>query len=184
MITINRDDKKTSNVLWITRTAIFIAILIVIQFFTAQFGTTLITGSLVNVLLILSVMICGIQTGLTVAALSPIFAKLIGIGPFWVIIPFVIIGNIVLVTIWRKIGDKEKPNRIAAWIIALITAAVAKFIIIFFGVTKLAIPIILDLPEPQSSVLSAAFSLPQLLTACIGGVLAILLLPALKKVIH
>ena len=184
MITINRDGKKSVDVLWITRTAVFIAILIVVQFFTAQFGNTLITGSLVNMLLILSVMTCGIHTGLTVAALSPIFAKLIGVGPFWTIIPFIIVGNIVLVTIWQKIGCKEKPNRYASWIIALVAAAVIKFLIIFFGVTKLTIPIILDLPDPQASVMSAAFSFPQLITACIGGVLAIALLPTLKKVIH
>ena len=184
MITIKRDEKKPGNVLWITRTAIFIAILLVVQIFTAQFGTTLITGSLVNMLLILTIMTCGTQTGLTVAFFSPIFAKLIGIGPFWTIIPFIIIGNIVLVLIWRKIGYEEKPNRVAAWTISLFVAAFAKFLILFFGITKLAIPIILGLPEPQASMMSGAFSIPQLLTACIGGVLAIGLMPSLKKVIH
>jgi hypothetical protein len=163
---------------------VFIAILVVVQFVTSQFGTTLITGSLVNLILILSVMLCGQATGMTVAVLSPVFAKLIGIGPFWTIIPFILLGNLVLVTIWRKVGGAEKPNRYAAWAIALVCAAAVKFLIVFFGVTKWAIPVILGLPEPQATVMSAAFSLPQLFTACIGGVLAILLLPALKKALH
>ena len=118
------------------------------------------------------------------SVLSPVIAKLIGIGPFWTIIPFIMIGNLVLVLIWKRIGCEEKPNRVAAWTLSLFAAAVAKFAVIFFGVTKLAIPIILGLPEPQASVMSAAFSIPQLLTACLGGVLAIGLLPSLKKVIQ
>ena len=185
MVTIKRDTKKSGGVLWITRTAIFIAILLVVQFLTAQFGNTLITGSLVNMLLIISVMTCGIQSGVVVALLSPIFAFLIGIGPpFWPIIPIIMIGNTVLVVLWKKIGDGERHNRVAAWIVALVTAAIVKFGIVFFGVTKLVIPIILALPEPHATNISLAFSFPQLITACIGGVLAIAILPTLKKVIR
>ena len=184
VITVNTCDKKPSSVLWITTTAIFIAILVLVQFLTSQFGTTLITGSLVNMLLIISAMTCGMHTGLTVAVFSPVLAKLIGIGPFWTIIPFIIIGNLVLVMIWFKIGNSEKPNRVAAWVIALIAAAVSKFLIIFLGVTKLTIPIILGIPKAQADIMSTAFSLPQLFTACIGGLIAIIMLPTIKKVIH
>jgi uncharacterized membrane protein YuzA (DUF378 family) len=171
------------RVLWITRTAIFVALLVVAQFATAPLGNTLVTGSLVNLILIVSVMTNGLSAGLTVAILSPILAKLVGVGPFWTIIPFIIIGNAALVLIWRLIGDAEKPNKYALWIISLIAAAVVKFAIIYLGVVKLAIPIILGLPEKQALVLSAAFSFPQLITASVGGVIAIILLPVLKKAI-
>ena len=173
-----------SSALWIARTAIFIAVLVVAQLVTTQFGTTLITGSLVNMILILAVMTCGFSSGLTVAVVSPIVAKLLGIGPFWSIIPFIIIGNFVLVALWHKIGNRQTHNRSIDWVLALILAAVAKFIVIFLGVTKIAIPILLSMTEPQATALSTAFSFPQLCTACIGGILAILLLPSLKKVIR
>ena len=45
--------------LWITRTAIFVALLVVLQAATAALGNTIITGSVVNMLLVVSVMTCG-----------------------------------------------------------------------------------------------------------------------------
>ena len=65
-------DNKT-RILWITRTAIFIALLIVLQAATATLVNTLITG----------VMTCKLASGLSVAAVSPVMAIFIGIGPLW-----------------------------------------------------------------------------------------------------
>jgi uncharacterized membrane protein len=172
------------RVLWITRTAVFIAVLVVAQLATAPLGNTLVTGSLVNLILIVSVMTNGPSSGLTVAVLSPILAKLVGIGPFWTIIPFIIIGNAVLVLVWHIIGGAEKPNKYVSWVISLVCAAVLKFAVIYFGVVKLAVPVILGLPAPKAQIMSAAFSFPQLITATVGGVVAILILPVLKKAIR
>jgi len=65
----------------------------------------------------------------------------------------------------------------------LIAAAGAKYLVLFYGITYLAIPVLLKLPEPQASVVSALFSYPQLITASLGGMCAIILLPTLKKAI-
>lgn len=73
--------------LWITRTAIFVALLVVLQAATAALGNTIITGAVVNMLLVVSVMTCGMMSGLCVAVISPIMAKLIGIGPLWSLEP-------------------------------------------------------------------------------------------------
>lgn len=80
--------------LWITRTAIFVALLVVLQAATAALGNTIITGSVVNMLLVVSVMTCGMMSGLCVSVISPIMAKLIGIGPLWSLISFIAAGNI------------------------------------------------------------------------------------------
>ena len=85
------------NILWITRTAIFIALLIVLQAATAPLGNIIVTGTIVNLLLIVSVMSCGLASGLTVAAISPVMAKFLGIGPLWSLIPFIAAGNAALV---------------------------------------------------------------------------------------
>ena len=69
--------------LWITRTAVLTAMLVVLQAATQATGNTVITGSVVNMLLIISVMACGILSGIAVAVISPVMAKLIGIGPLW-----------------------------------------------------------------------------------------------------
>ena len=91
----------------IARTAIFIALLIVLQAGTSLLGNTILTGSVVNMMLIVSVMTCGILPGISVGAVSPVIAKLIGIGPLWSIIPFIVAGNIVLACIWPETGGRR-----------------------------------------------------------------------------
>ena len=101
---MNNNKGKT---LWITRTAVFIALLVVLQAATASLGNTIITGSVVNMLLVVSVMTCGMMSGLCVAVISPVMAKLIGIGPLWSLIPFIIAGNITLILTWHFIGNRN-----------------------------------------------------------------------------
>ncbi len=101
---------------WITRTAILIALLIVMQLVTTPLGTTLVTGSLVNMMLIISVMTGGLASGLTVAAISPVMAKLVGIGPLWELIPFIILGNVTLVLLWHIIGNRNMRKQYVPYI--------------------------------------------------------------------
>ena len=176
--------KNKSKVRWITQTAIFIALLIVLQMVTAPLGNTLITGSIVNMLLIVSVMSCGPSSSLAVAVISPVVAKFLGIGPLWMLIPFIALGNIILVLVWHFIGNRKIVNKYVSYVIALIAAAGAKFAVLYFGIVKIAVPLILGLPEPQAGVISGLFSVPQLITASIGGVLAILIFPTLKKAVN
>lgn len=171
------------KILWITRTAILIALLIVLQAVTASFGNTIITGSAVNLMLIVSVMTCGLSCGFSIAVISPIVAKFFGIGPLWSIIPFIAAGNIVLVLLWHFIGNRNIDRRYTAYIAALITAAIAKFLVLYVGIVKIAVPMFLGLPEKQAAVISNVFSIPQLITALLGGILAIVVFPTLKKAI-
>ena len=162
-------------------TAIFIALLIILQIVTAPFGNMLITGSIVNLLLIVSVMTCGLSSGIIVSLFSPIMAKFFGIGSLWSIIPFIVLGNMALNVIWYFIGQKTKLKQFTAYTIALLVAAAAKFIVLYFGIVKLTVPILLKLPERQAVLISGMFSFPQLITAVIGGVMAIILLPMLQR---
>lgn len=169
------------KIIWITRTAVLIAMLIVVQLVTSSFGNTIITGSLVNLILVVSVMTSGLLTGVTVAAMSPIFAKFIGIGPLWSIIPFIMLGNIVFVIIWHFIGNQQFRIKHLSAVIAMVIAAISKFLILYVGIVQIAVPLFLSLPEPQASVISMTFSIPQLMTALIGGALAIMIIPTIKK---
>lgn len=171
------------RILWITHTAVFIALLVVLQAATAPLGNTLITGTVVNLLLIVSVMTCGPASGLTVAVISPIVAKFIGIGPLWVLIPFIAAGNIALVLIWNFLGNRKTGNQTSAYIAALIAAATAKFLVLYLGIVQIAVPMLLGLPEQQAAVVSNLFSIPQLITALSGGIAASIILPTLKKAI-
>ena len=170
--------------LWITRTAIFVALLVVLQAATAALGNTIITGAVVNMLLVVSVMTCGTMSGLCVAVISPIMAKLIGIGPLWSLISFIAAGNITLVLIWHFIGNRHWGQKYTSRIIALAAAAAAKFLVLYIGIVQIAVPLLLKLPEPQATVISSMFSIPQLVTALLGGGMALLVLTPLKKAIE
>ncbi len=168
------------KILWIAQTAVMVALLIVMQSITASLGQT-VTGSVVNLILIVAVMIGGLASGVTVALISPVMAKILGIGPLWGLIPFVALGNIVLVVIWHFIANKTIVNPWVSSVIACVVGAVLKFITLYVGIVKVAIPVILQLPEAQAAVLSTTFSTPQLLTATIGGAVAIAIVPVVKK---
>ena len=173
-----------SKILRITRTANFIALLIAMQIATAPLGNFIITGAIVNLLLIISAMTCGLASGLSVATVSPVMAKIMGIGPFWSVIPFLIAGNMTLVLLWYFIGNRKIGRKYAAYIVAMICAAVAKFLTLYIGIVRIAIPVFLNLPYSQATAVSNMFSIPQLITALAGGIAAMALLPALKKAIR
>lgn len=165
---------------WITTTAVFIALLIAAQVVTAPFGQP-VTGSLVNLILIVSVMVYGLSSGLTVALISPIVAGIISIGPTWAMVPFVMAGNAVIVSVWRFIGKKRFAPPLAVRVTALITAAICKFLVLYIGVVKIAAPYFLNLPEPQAAKITGMFSLPQLFTALAGGAIAAIVIPLIEK---
>ena len=170
---------KHEKVLWITRTAVLIAVTVALQALTLQFGIQFLTGSIVNLMLILSVMTCGLSSGLAVSIITPILPTVFGFGPVWPVVPFIAVGNMALVALWHFIGNSEVVNTYAAYVIAMIAGAIAKFLVLYFGVVRIAMPFILGLPEQH--VMSVLFSYPQLITATIGGVCAIILLPPLKN---
>ena len=140
--------EQKDRILRITRTAVLIALLVVLQAALMPLNNSLITGSIVNLVLIISVMTCGLSSGLCVAAVSPVVARLFGIGPLWSLIPFIAAGNAALVVLWhfignRSIGGKKYKARLAA----LFTAAFAKFLVLYVGIVRIAIPVFLGLPE-------------------------------------
>jgi len=171
---------KRKKVIWLTTTALFVAMIIGVQAAGAALGQ-FVAGPLVNLMLILSVVTGGPASGLMAALLSPVFAKLLGIGPLWGIVPFIMAGNAALVLVWHA-GGKLRFNRHAARVITLVAAAVCKFAVLYIGVARVAVPLILALPEPQATVVSNMFALPQLFTALAGGALAMGVLPVIERI--
>ena len=170
-------NKKT---LWITETAVMIALLVALQWATKPLGQ-FVTGSCVNLVLGVSVLV-GLWCGLTVALVSPFFAFLLGIGPaFLPIVPMVAVGNMVLVVILRLLASRDKIA--ARSYLAVAVGAVAKFLALWLLIVKLVLPT-LGLAEKQVAAISASFSWPQLVTAAIGGVLAVTIAPLIRKALR
>lgn len=178
---------RNNKIIYITQTAVMLALLIGAQFITRSFGQ-LVTGSVVNLILLVSVFIIGIYGGLTIAVLSPLLAFLAGIGPAFIqIIPFIAIGNVIYVTIAWLISKNFVANLsikdIVISSIGLIAASISKFLFLWLGLVVIALPLIPGIKEKQAAVIGAAFSWPQLITALIGSILALMIIPQLKKAI-
>ena len=182
------NSNQTHNcVRWITRTAVLVALLVALQWATAgtqAFAGQYITGSLVNCVLAVAALFGGLWSGVVVALVSPFCAYLLGIGPALIqIVPCIAMGNLVYtVALWAMLGRKWR----AVWyrFAGVILAATAKFLTLYIAVVKVVIPVMGEaLKAPQVQKFTVMFSWPQLVTALIGGALAILLLPLLKKAI-
>lgn len=176
----------TKKIRWITETAILLALLVTLQALTKPMGQ-LVTGSCVNAILAISALVGGPVCGITVALVSPILAFLLGIAPQILTVPAIMVGNTVFVVILYILADKSGKNLLRQ-ILALAAAAAAKFAALYLIVVKLlcgllAAPLLAagTLKEPMLKVLPATFSWPQLFTALIGGTIALLIFPILKK---
>ena len=165
-------------------TAIMLALLIGMQFVTRSLGQ-FVTGTLVNLILLVTVFMVGLGGGLTVAVASNFLAFLAGIGPALPqVVPFVAAANGILVStaylVRRHVAEKSiKKKAVAA--AGLVGAGAAKTLFLWVGLVLIALPLLPGLKEPQLAVLNAAFTWPQLVTALIGGTLALLIMPLLKR---
>lgn len=172
-----------NKILWITRTAVLTAVLVVLQWATSGLGQ-LVTGSCVNAVLVIAALGAGLWSGVTVAALSPFCAFLLGIGPKLIqIVPAIALGNIVLVAVvYFIIGTGRAP----LWKQAAGAAAgaAAKFVMLYLAVVQVLLPAMgPNLAQKQVQTFTAMFSWPQLITALIGSTVALLLLPVVRKAI-
>lgn len=171
-----------SKSLWITETAILIALLVGLQFATKSLGQY-VTGSCVNAVLAIAALVAGLSSGLTVAILSPFFAFLLGIGPQLLpIVPAISVGNAIFVLVLYLVtgqGGISVARGIGAWL----SAALAKSAVLYLLVVQVLCRI-LTLKDVQIALFTSMFSVNQLITALIGGGVALLLTPILRKALH
>ena len=174
---------------WITETAVLLALLVTLQALTKPMGQ-LVTGSCVNAILAVAVLVAGLGSGVPIAIVSPVLAYLLGIAPQILPVPAIMVGNTVYVVLLHFLGgkaDKSMVMKVVAWVVA----AAAKFAALYFIVVKLVCGVMAPslmaagtLKEPMLKALPATFSWPQLFTALIGGAIALLIVPVLRKALH
>jgi len=177
------------KLLWITETAVMLALLIALQAITKPLGQ-LVTGSCVNAVLAVTALVAGFSGGITVAVISPVLASGLGIAPQILTVPAIMVGNTVFVVLLRLIAgrDSRKVGRqIAAWI----GAAAAKFATLYAIVVWLLCGVFSQgllasgaMKPPMLKALPVTFSWPQLFTALIGGAVALLIAPVLRKALR
>ena len=188
---VGRKEGKTMNkkLRWITETAIMLALLVSLQALTKGFGQ-LVTGSCVNAILAISVLVGGLGCGITVALVSPVLAYLLGIAPQILTVPAIMVGNTVYVVLLYILADRSGKN-IVKQVVAWVVAAAAKFAALYAIVVWLICGVLSEsllaagtMKPPMLTMLPATFSWPQLFTALIGGAVALLIVPVLRKALH
>ena len=179
---------------WITQTAVLLALLVCLQALTKPMGQ-LVTGSCVNAILAIAALLGGLGCGLTVALISPVCAFLFGIAPNFITVLPIMLGNSCYVALlWLIAGKSLKP----LWKqpVALAAAAVSKFAVLYLLVVQVICGVASGallgkklgetvlLAPPMLKMLPTMFTWPQLVTALIGGALALLMVPVLRKALH
>lgn len=162
---------------FLTRTALLLAVAIAFQFLGRFIPyNNFIVGPVVNAVLIIATAIAGIWSGTAIAVIAPLvsaFTNKAAIAPLILgFSPFIILGNFILVVSFHILRKKSKVAGIAV-------GAVLKF-----GFLYAAISIFTSVVKMQPKVaatLTNLFSFPQLVTALVGGVLALVILIAVGK---
>ena len=177
------------SVRFITETAVMLALLVALQALTKPMGQ-LVTGSFVNAVLAVTVLIAGLCSGITVAVISPVLAYLLGIAPQILTVPAIMAGNTVFVVALHFAAGRESKQLIRQFI-AWLTAAMAKFAALYAIVVWLICGVLSEallasgvLKAPMLQALPATFSWTQLFTALIGGGVALLIVPVLRKALR
>lgn len=160
-----------NKILWITRTAVMMALLVTLQWATSGLSQ-FVTGSCVNAVLVIAALAAGLWCGVAVALLSPFCAFLLNVGPKLIqLVPAIALGNVVLVLLVAfLLSGKALP-----WwrkILGVAASAVAKFLVTFFAALLL-----------NAGVVPAMLTWPQLVTALIGTTVAVLIAPAIRKAV-
>ena len=175
----------------ITETAAMLALLICLQWVGSMMPESIkqiVTGTFVNCVLAVTVLIVGLGGGITVALISPVCAFLLGIAPNLVTVVPIMVGNTCYVVLLKLLMGRSWRQPVA-----LVTAAAVKFGVLYLLVVKvicgLASGALLGkklgdtivLAPPMLKMLPVMFTWPQLITALTGGVLALLIVPVVKK---
>ena len=141
----------------------------------------------VNAVLVVTVLVAGLSSGITVALVSPVLAYLLGIAPQVLTVPAIMVGNCVFVMLLYFIAGKDS-KKIIRQILAWLIAAAAKFAALYAIVVWVICGVLAErllasgmMKAPMLKVLTATFSWPQLFTALIGGAVALLIVPLLRK---
>ncbi|MBQ8822264.1 MAG: ECF transporter S component [Lachnospiraceae bacterium] len=163
----------------IALTAVLLALAIASQFFKNM--SVYVTGSIINLILIMAVLFVGVGCASIIAIVTPVTAFLITGSPIMaampLVIPAVMIGNEVLVLVVGLL--KKMPLSVKMVLASVVKAAVMGLLI-----SLIIIPTFgpgTNLPEKALAAAKLTFSLTQLITALIGGVLACIIFPLVKK---
>lgn len=172
------------NIRFVTRTALLLAVAILFQFLGKYLGTynNFIVGPVVNAVLLIATEIVGIFSGIFISIAAPLVSALTNKAAIAPVIlafsPFIMAGNAVYVVIYALLN---KSKTLTSRSLAAGVGSVVKFLLLYGSV--LAFTRLMSINEKIAAVLVGLFGWPQLVTAIIGSIVAILVIPVLKRTV-
>lgn len=160
--------RSSEGLRFITTTAILFALVLVVQMLGFP---QMVTGPLVNAMLLLATAFAGVGSGILIGLFTPWVALLRGIlpAPLGPVVPFIMLGNGALVVVFGLFGRKKV---FVLEVLGIVLGAVVKYLILSQAVRFLA-----GIP-PQ---VARMMQVPQLITALLGGALALALSRAIQR---
>lgn len=174
--------KTKERVLYITRTAMFIAIVVVSQLFKNinQF----ITGPIVNLVIIIALLSTGLVSAITVSVFAPITSFLITGSPILKAAPyimfFIMIGNIFFALSTYLFTKKIKDNEIMLAVGLVVGALVKSGFMYLFISTLILGNVDLGLPAKAIEMAKISFGINQLYIGLIGAALSFIIWNIIK----
>ncbi len=126
--------------------------LLLISFLAPFIGNQFLTGTIVNATLILAFLLLGYESAVLLCFLPSVISLSLGFMPVAVMLPFIMLGNIILVSSFKLIKNY--------WL-ALFSGAILKTLFLFLTANMLI----------NNPVVLSMMSWPQLVTALGGGAL-------------
>lgn len=167
---------KKTEIQFLTKTAILLALTIVFQtmgrLIPVGINSQFIVGPLVNAALIVSAAAVGIWGGGFIALAAPFGAILTGAQISLPFAPFIALGNLAIVLGFYLLMKRHQ-------VVAVIAGSIAKFALLTASVNVFVR--MMNTPVKQAEKMLAAFTWPQLITALIGGALALAVIKILGK---
>lgn len=172
-VTISAERNLVGEVKQIATRLFQLSVFIGLAVVAPYFGNQLVTGSVVNALLFISVFTIGVESAFMLCLIPSLISIYTGLLPLALapMIPFIMTGNALLVLVFSKFG---KSNFWAG----AIPAAFVKFIFIYGVGTLLANSVLHGI----ASKVALMISWPQLVTALSGACLAFMFLKVIKKI--
>ncbi len=152
----------------ITRSALLLALALVIQLGKLPQP---VTGPAINAILFLAAALIGPVSAVLIGLCTPVVAFAFGIMPFAPAVIIIMLGNAVLAIVFGLLAKRQ--------IVAFGAAAVAKFLVMALFV-KYLFPLVIGIAVPAK--VAQMLTLPQLLTALGGAVLAFIILRILGRI--
>ncbi len=132
-----------------------------------------VTGPIVNAMLMIVTVLAGVRAASALALLPAPIALVSGLLPVAMapMVPFIMLGNLVLIAVFASLYDRSR-------VMAVALAACAKFAVLAGVAYFLMAPLV---PAAIHTTLVSMMGVPQLLTALLGGALALGALKALAR---